>query len=81
MKNNTLIKNVRHKSGGSLRYRYMIEKFDCRECEKYKTCNTLCAKAEEYVNQDQKRRPKKELLFSEIDIKGKQTALKSHEVT
>ena len=34
--------------------RESIPAFDCKECDKYKTCTSLCAAAKMYANQDYK---------------------------
>ena len=44
----------------------IIPRFDCKTCDKYTTCTTLCAAAKKYANQDYKRKDKKEVLSGVI---------------
>lgn len=39
--------------------REQIPAFDCKECDKYKICKSLCAAAKQYANQDQKKQREK----------------------
>ena len=39
--------------------RESIPAFDCKECDKYKTCTSLCAAAKQYADQDRKRQKEK----------------------
>jgi len=39
--------------------REQIPAFDCKECDKYKACKTLCAAAKQYANQDHKKQREK----------------------
>jgi predicted XRE-type DNA-binding protein len=39
-----------------------IPAFNCKDCDKYTSCKSLCAAAKRYVNQGYKRKGKKEIL-------------------